>query len=199
MKQPENQFVWNIPNILSLYRIVIVPVILLVTYLGNKQLFTTLLVINLITDILDGFIARRFNMATSIGAKLDSIADICTYVCAGAGLVKFEWNVVTEHSVIISIFAAIYLAGNIIALIKFGRIAALHLYIFKITGNLQGLFIVVLFCSGFYAWFFYFTAVLGIYACLEEIAVLLMLNEPKENAKGIYWLLKERANKSRLA
>jgi CDP-diacylglycerol--glycerol-3-phosphate 3-phosphatidyltransferase len=171
---------------------------LLVTYLGHKQLFTTLLVINLITDILDGYIARRFNMATSIGAKLDSIADICTYICAGAGLIKFEWNVVTEYSITIGLFAAIYLAGNIIALIKFGRIAALHLYIFKITGNLQGLFIIVLFCFGFYPWFFYLTAGLGIYACLEEIAVLFMLGAPRENAKGIYWLLKERANKSNL-
>lgn len=194
MNRTKQSFVWNIPNVLSLYRIVIVPVILIAVFIGNKQVFTALLCINLVTDILDGFIARRFNMVTSIGARLDSIADVCTYLCAGAGLLRFEWDVVAGHYFLLGLFAVIYIAGNVIAFIRFGRMAALHLYIFKVTAYVQGAFIFVLFCFGFYAWFFYLMIGIGIYAGLEEIAVLLMLSEPRENAKGIYWLLLDRNN-----
>lgn len=192
MQKSGDKFTWNIPNVLSLYRILAVPVMLYVVYTADKSLFTILLCINLLTDILDGYIARRFNMATSFGARLDSVADICTYVCAAAGLIRFEWGIMADHYIPICLFAAVYIAGNIIGFVRFGRIAALHLYIFKLTGYMQGLFVVVLFCFGFYAWFFYLTAVLGIYACVEEIIVMFMLSEPNEHAKGLYWLLKEK-------
>ena len=53
--------------------------------------------INLITDILDGFIARRFNMETEFGARLDSLADIGTYAMAFIGMIVLESDFVGVH------------------------------------------------------------------------------------------------------
>ena len=71
---------WNVPNVLSLVRILLVPVFL-VLYLSGRQdwAFLTLLVSG-VTDLLDGFIARRFNMITDCGKLLDPISDKLTQV-----------------------------------------------------------------------------------------------------------------------
>ncbi|MBR0447903.1 MAG: CDP-alcohol phosphatidyltransferase family protein [Clostridia bacterium] len=71
---------WNVPNVLSLIRILLVPVFL-VLYLSDRQdwAFLTLLVSG-VTDVLDGFIARRFNMITDCGKLLDPISDKLTQV-----------------------------------------------------------------------------------------------------------------------
>lgn len=77
---------WNIPNALSLFRIVLVPVFL-VLYLTGRQdwAFLTLLVSG-VTDVLDGFIARRFNMITDCGKLLDPISDKLTQVAVVVAL-----------------------------------------------------------------------------------------------------------------
>lgn len=68
----------NIPNRLSLLRLILVP-IMLVCFLVNfpYHTFVTLgiFIIASITDFLDGYIARKYNMITDIGKFLDPIAD----------------------------------------------------------------------------------------------------------------------------
>ena len=71
---------WNIPNALSLLRIVLVPVFL-VLYLNHLDswAFWTL-VVSGVSDMLDGFIARRFHQITDCGKLLDPISDKLTQV-----------------------------------------------------------------------------------------------------------------------
>ena len=66
---------FTIPNLLTLLRLFLIPFFLVASFRAN---YTTAFVIFLtaaITDILDGFIARRFNMKSRIGAILDPAAD----------------------------------------------------------------------------------------------------------------------------
>lgn len=74
------KFVWNIPNILSLVRLALLPVFAVV-YL-HDQLYWSLAVLALsgLTDLFDGMIARKFNQITEIGKLLDPIADKVTQV-----------------------------------------------------------------------------------------------------------------------
>ncbi len=69
----------TIPNILSFFRLCLIPVIVWL-YLGlqNYLWAAILVVISGITDILDGIIARKFNMISDIGKVLDPIADKAT-------------------------------------------------------------------------------------------------------------------------
>ena len=74
----------NLPNLLSFFRIALVPVLALAIYLpfaGNNILATGIFFMISITDWLDGWIARRFNQTTKFGAFLDPVADkICVAV-----------------------------------------------------------------------------------------------------------------------
>ena len=65
----------NIPNLISLLRLLCVP--LTVWLIINNQVFTAfwVFVFASISDALDGFIAKRFNLQTELGAYLDPIAD----------------------------------------------------------------------------------------------------------------------------
>lgn len=70
----------TVPNLLSIFRILMIPVIVV---MSNNDLTTaagiTVLVSGL-TDILDGYIARRFNQVSTIGKALDPIADYLTQI-----------------------------------------------------------------------------------------------------------------------
>jgi len=65
----------NIPNLLTLLRILLVPVTVIFLMQGNFTKALIVLVISGITDALDGFLARILNQQTVLGAYLDPIAD----------------------------------------------------------------------------------------------------------------------------
>ena len=73
----------SIPNILSVIRIILIPIFTIeFVYSNNYVVAGVILVISGITDCLDGYIARRFNMITDIGKVLDPIADKLTQLMA---------------------------------------------------------------------------------------------------------------------
>lgn len=65
----------NIANLLTLLRIGMIPLAAYMFYLGAFDLAAWVFLFACLTDILDGFIARRFNMITDIGKLLDPLAD----------------------------------------------------------------------------------------------------------------------------
>jgi cardiolipin synthase (CMP-forming) len=181
---------WNIPNTLSLYRLLVFPLILYWIFAGNETLVSIFIAISLFTDFLDGIIARVFNMKTEIGARLDSWADTGTFICSFLAIYYFKWEVVKPYWIVLLIFFAAWLLSYIIVFIKFKGLIGLHTYLFKITGYLQGAFIMILFLSGFYAWLFYIALGVGTLACIEEIIIILLIQKPMTNVKGLYWVLK---------
>ena len=74
--------IWTIPNIMSMFRLVLVPFIIW-AYVGqhNTALTIILLALSAVTDVLDGRIARKFNMVSDLGKALDPFADKITQVC----------------------------------------------------------------------------------------------------------------------
>ena len=77
--QPENRIL-TIPNLLSAFRLLLIPLFVWL-YLQEKYFYTGLvLLISGITDISDGFIARRFHMVSNVGKVLDPVADKLTQI-----------------------------------------------------------------------------------------------------------------------
>jgi Phosphatidylglycerophosphate synthase len=184
--------IYTIPNFLSLYRLLLFPYILYLGISRQEQLFAILLTINLITDVLDGLIARTFNMQTELGARLDSIADFSTYIAAIAGVFFFKASDFHLHLVSFYFFIFLLCFAHILSLIKFGRLPSLHLYSWKIGGYIQGAFFITLFLFGFYLVFYYIMIVWGILAFCEHIIIQLIIKKMPSNAKGLYWVLRNK-------
>ena len=183
--------IYNIPNALSFYRLLTFPLILWFIYTGKENLFAIFLCVNLITDILDGLIARVFNLKTEFGAKLDSLADNGTFIAAFIGIFTFKMEVMSQSIWMLWLFIAFFITGLILSFIKFKQYPSLHLYTTKIGGYIQGIFIFVLFAWGYNNYLFYIAMIAGYISHIEEIIILLHLKQMKTDAKGLYWVLKE--------
>ncbi len=74
------KFKWNIPNVLSLVRLALIPLFawLYLDDEGNLYWAMLVLLFSGLTDVVDGFVARRFNQITEIGKLLDPLADKLT-------------------------------------------------------------------------------------------------------------------------
>lgn len=86
---------WTIPNQITLFRIILIPVFILVFYLPvSWNHFGAFVVFwfAAISDALDGYLARRLNQSSSFGAFIDPVADKLMVVCALAMLIQ-DYNV----------------------------------------------------------------------------------------------------------
>lgn len=184
--------VLNVPNALSLYRLLVFPVILYMALTNRESTYVVLLCISLVSDALDGSIARRFNLQTKFGAALDNVADMFTYAMALLGLFVFKWTDIEPHVWMLYLFFGLFILSYIIAFARFGKVPGLHLYSAVSAGYIQSIFFFVLFVFGFNTAFYYLAMGWGVIAYIEKIWVLFTLNDIKRGVKGIYWLLKEQ-------
>ena len=74
--------IWSIPNLLSLFRLVLIPVYVSIYLHAETRaqyiLAGCILAVSCLTDMIDGKIARKFNMITTLGKMLDPLADKLT-------------------------------------------------------------------------------------------------------------------------
>ena len=71
--------VLTIPNMLSLFRIILIPVFIVIYTSDNTELAFAVLLISTLSDVFDGYIARSLGQVTDLGKVLDPIADKLTH------------------------------------------------------------------------------------------------------------------------
>ncbi len=188
----KGESVLNVPNLISLYRLLVFPVILYMALTNQEHYYVVLLCISLVSDVLDGNIARLFKLQTHFGAALDNLADICTYAMALLGLFVFKWNDIEPHSWILFLFLSVFIISYFVSFFRFGKIPGLHLYSAVSAGYIQSIFFFILFVFGFYPWLYYVAVGWGVIAYIEKIFVLFYLDDIKIGVKGMYWLMQKR-------
>lgn len=70
----------NVPNILTIVRFILIPFIVFFAINQNYIATVIVLIVSGITDILDGYIARKYNFITDFGKLMDPLADKATQV-----------------------------------------------------------------------------------------------------------------------
>ena len=74
--------IFTIPNLLSLFRLLLIPVYITIytnaSGVSDYYLAAMILAVSCLTDLIDGKIARRFNMISTVGKILDPLADKLT-------------------------------------------------------------------------------------------------------------------------
>ena len=69
---------FTIPNFMSIFRIVLLPFIIWTYWKESYDIAVALLIVSAVTDMLDGVIARKFNMVSDLGKMLDPLCDKLT-------------------------------------------------------------------------------------------------------------------------
>jgi cardiolipin synthase (CMP-forming) len=104
----------SIPNLITLGRILLVPVVVYAIASGAMDFAFLLFTVAAISDAVDGFLAKRFGMTTELGAYLDPLADkvliVSIYLTLGISAVIPRWIVILVVSRDIMIVGAILLS-----------------------------------------------------------------------------------------
>ncbi|MTI61135.1 MAG: CDP-alcohol phosphatidyltransferase family protein [Firmicutes bacterium] len=172
-----------IPNTLSIFRIILSG--LLIISFPYKTIFILIYLLSGLTDILDGFIARKYNIATKLGAKLDSIADIIFYIVLL--IIFFIWfrNILIKYKWLIIITITIRVSTIIIGIVKFKNIVFIHTVANKITG-------LMIYCIPIYIILLnsniliLVTTITSIISALEEFLIMLIFKKVELNKKSIF-------------
>lgn len=123
----------RIPDFLSMSRIALCLPLLLVDAMTVP--FWTLYVIAGITDMLDGFLARRWGVESKFGARLDSMADFVFVIAVGYKLFPYL-KLPTALWMIIGLIALVKIINAISSFVVKHRVEFLHTKANKLTGFL---------------------------------------------------------------
>lgn len=179
------------PNLISSVRLLAVPVLAVLAWAERERAFTWVLIPALLSDIADGLLARHWHVESRLGAILDSVADTLLMFASVYGIWVFHREVFTGHPWLCGAALGLWILEDLVALARYGRLSSFHTVLSKVTANLLGLFIGVLFLIGFQPWLLYLAAGASILASLEELALLAMLREWRSDVRGLWWVLRE--------
>jgi cardiolipin synthase len=192
MNKPSSYY---LVNGISLYRMVAVPLLIWLALSHQFDVFKWLITLGFFTDAIDGYLARRYGVNSKLGAMLDSIADDLNIAAAIIGLYILDPNFFAEERIAILILTGLYLAQNVLALIKYHHLTSFHTYLAKTAAILQGCFLIsFFFLSEPLYWLFYVMATITAVELVEEIILILRLPHSRNDIKGLFWLRKKRFN-----
>lgn len=183
-------------NGITIYRIATAPVLLILIFNKQSEIFKWMLAISFFTDLIDGFLARKFNITSIIGARLDSIGDDLTVLSALIGLFIFKPEFINKEFSVFIILFVLFAVQTILAIIRYNKITSFHTYLAKTAAIFQGTFFILIFHLPDPVYpLFYVAAVITAIELLEESMLVILLPEWETNVKGMYWVLKRRGKK----
>lgn len=80
----------NLPNKLTMFRIILIPVFIVLLMMGYSYIAAGIFVAAALTDMLDGKIARKYNLVTNFGKLMDPLADKLLVMSALVCLVELD-------------------------------------------------------------------------------------------------------------
>jgi CDP-diacylglycerol--glycerol-3-phosphate 3-phosphatidyltransferase len=183
----------QIPNLVSSVRILIAPLLFVLAFLQLEYWFFAALAFSGLTDLLDGYLARRLNLISSLGARLDSWGDFTIYITMAAcawilwpGLTR---EMLFPYALILFSFVLPAWAG----LVKFGKLTGYHTVSVKIAvlATYVGYFTLY---TGIAQWPFVLASWLCVIAGSEEILITLLLRRAHTDVRSLLaaWRLRQR-------
>ena len=178
------QEIFKLPNLVSSTRILIAPLMFVFAFLQMETWFLAALIFSACTDVLDGLLARKLNMITPLGARLDSWGDFTIYstmaICAW-----ILWPEITQRELLYyALILFSFLLPAQIGIAKFGKITGYHTWSVKIAVFVTFVGYIALYAE-IATWPFMLASFLCVYAGLEEILITLILPEARTDVRSI--------------
>lgn len=193
--QPNTVKNFNLPNILSSLRVILLPILYVFALIGMHLEFLIAYIIIGSTDALDGFLARLLNQVTKLGKFLDTVADILFYFSTLFFITYFYPDRIIPNTWLIIVFMIIYLGAFIVSIVKTGKPMQIHTTHLRINATFV-YFLVIL--SYFFDTTFVVTAILisFIIGYIEEIAIFIKFGSVDQDTKSYRSLMqKEKHSK----
>jgi phosphatidylglycerophosphate synthase len=187
-----------IPSILIYSRLVLgfVSIFLAVSQVNSFRLIlVVLIVLGLISDILDGIIARKLNISTQKLRRMDSSVDQIFWLCCLLSAFLISKNFFQDHSIKLLILLSVEALTYLVSFIRFKKEVATHAISSKLwTLTIMSSLIQVI-LSGNSLMLFNICFWLGIVSRLEIIAILLIIKNWTNDVPSIYHAILLRQGK----
>lgn len=182
----------SLPNVISAVRLALVPLLIWLALQGMEYTFLMVLAFSLLTDGLDGFLARRLGQVTTLGSHLDSWADLATYAVMLLGLWQL-WPVVFSREAGYMIVAfSFWLVPVVVCLTRFGRFPNYHTHASKLAALLLAPAYFALTLLD-YHWGFRIVLLFFLWVALEQVIITTVLPRWHDNVCGFWhaWRIAE--------
>jgi phosphatidylglycerophosphate synthase len=184
----------TIPNLLTLFRMLCVPILLLMAWHGYETAFMVLLAAAFLSDALDGLAARLSGQVSQFGAKLDSWADVSLFLTITVSAWWLWPEIVRREAVYVSVVMACYLLPAIVGYLKFRAVTSYHTWIVKCAVAAIAVSLYVFFLGG-PVWPFRLATVACVLAAIEEIAITAVSTELHSDVRSLWDVLQHLSKK----
>jgi phosphatidylglycerophosphate synthase len=183
----------RIINLITLYRIVTFPILVYLVGANKMEVFQWLLLASFLTDAIDGFLARQYNVTSILGSKLDSIGDDLTVLAATLGLFVTRFDFIKQEAVVFIALFMLFVIQVGLSFHRYGKMSTFHTYLAKIAAVVTAVFLLsVFFLETINYSLFYVAAAITAIELIEEIILVRVIRKYQSNVKGLYWVMQSR-------
>ena len=164
----------SIPTALTIFRLLSAPILMVLAYMGRERYFLWLAIAALLSDVLDGALARRLGASSETGRLLDSWADLLIAMVSFVGATLLWPDTMREEAGYFAIVLTALVAPNAWGLLRHHRLLGYHTISAKASGVLLAVGAVALF-TGLTPILFRLAAFIELAVAAEYIAISLIL------------------------
>ena len=184
----------SIPTALTVFRLLSAPVLMVLAYMGRERFFLWLAIAALLSDVLDGALARRLGASSETGRLLDSWADLLIALVSFAGATLLWPDTMREEAGYFALVLAALVIPNAWGFLRFRRLLGYHTISAKASGVFLAVGAVLLFI-GLTPILFRVAAFVELAVAAEYIAISLILPQWNSEMKSAWhaWRLRRES------
>lgn len=175
----------RLPNLLSGFRLVAAPVLLLLAWFGHRDGFVALFAAGLLSDVLDGRLARRLGSVSGFGARLDQWGDFALW----ASLPFAAWwlwpDIVRREAAWVGLALVCLFLPTTLAWVKYRAVPGYHTWTVKFGSVLMGASLPLLLLFDF-PWPFRVAAAFQLVCAIDELGITLLLAECRHEVPSVF-------------
>lgn len=175
----------TLPNIITMSRLAAVAAMVAAAALGQRSLVLGLLAYALLTDVIDGPLARARHQATILGAQLDSVADCALYLTIPLIALGLFPMVRARVLVPVLVVTAAYLVPIAYGMLKYRRLTSYHTFAARLAAALLSVTFFIVLATGTRWPFVVATGVL-VFSAVEEMLITWILPAWKANVASVW-------------
>lgn len=181
---------WTIPNLLSISRIVFLPILYVFIALEMPFAFLIAFVVIGSTDFFDGMLARRLNQVTRIGKVLDTIADMLFYISTAWFFYRLYPQYLEPNMGLLIAFFTVYFFSFTVSTVYLGKPIMLHTSLLRFCAVLVYVLVILSYLTNT-TFFLSFILILFIIGLFEMIMIFMAFGAVDVDTKTIFSLIRQ--------
>jgi phosphatidylglycerophosphate synthase len=175
----------SLPNALSAFRLVCAPVLLVLAWRGATAPFLALFLVGLVSDVLDGALARRWRQESALGARLDQWGDFALWIALPLGAWWLWPDAIRRERAFIVLAVACMVLPTAVAYARYRAVPGYHTWSVKVGAILMGVGAPLLLVAD-RPWPFRAAALFQVVCAIDELGITALLPQCRNDVPSVF-------------